>query len=132
MAADGVDIKKFLLGKDIDKSVKINKKIDRLGYKGAISDGSHTFEELYFHRMVLFATICNQNKYKAWKSKMHDDGTTLDNYFIVGIDTPEGSYSYHYEDKYWGMFKVIEYPKAPKWDGHTQGDVIRLISLIKE
>ena len=132
MMADGVDIKKWLIGRDVDKSMKINKKIDRLGYKGKISDGSHTFEELYYHRMVLFATICNQNKDKAWKSKKHDDETMFENYFIVGIDTPEGSYTYHYEMKYWGMFKVKVCQNAPEWDGHTPADVIRLISLIKE
>ena len=26
---------------------------------GKISDGYHTFEELYYHRMILFAVICN-------------------------------------------------------------------------
>lgn len=35
---------------------------------GEISDEYHTFNELYFHRMILFSVICNQNKDKAWKS----------------------------------------------------------------
>lgn len=130
--ADGVDIKKWLIGRDVNKSMKINKKIYKLGYKGKISDGSHTFEELYYHRMVLFATICNQNKDKAWKSKKHDDDTMFENYFIVGIETREGTYTYHYELKYWGMFEVRELINAPEWDGHTPDDVNRLISLIKE
>lgn len=52
------------------KSIKeINDEISLLGNKGNISDGSHTFEELYFHRMVLFATVCNANRLKSWKSK---------------------------------------------------------------
>ena len=29
---------------------------------GDISDGSHSFKELYKHRCILFAVICNQNK----------------------------------------------------------------------
>ena len=33
------------------------------------SDGYHSFEELYLHRMVLFAAICKKNKSICWKSK---------------------------------------------------------------
>lgn len=96
---------------------------------GDISDGSHTFEELYFHRMVLFATICNVYKEHAWKSWKHDDGTMFDDYFIVGVNTPEGSYSYHYHKDYWDYFKVLELPNAPIWDGHKPSDVERVLSL---
>ena len=60
------------------------------------SDGCHTFEELYEHRMALFSVICNTYKDKAWKSKLHDDGTMFKDYFIVGITTEEGEYTYHY------------------------------------
>ena len=130
MALDGVDIKKMLIGKSVDKSQRINKKIAKLFYKGKISDGSHTFDELYFHRAILFATICNQNKDIAWKSPLHDDGTMFDGYFIAGIDTPEGSYTYHYEDAMWKYFDVKEVDRAPKWDGHEPKDVIRLLSLL--
>ena len=43
------------------------------------------------------------NKDISWKSKRHSDGKKCfdsDNWFVVGIDTPEGSYTYHYEMKY--------------------------------
>lgn len=33
-----------------------------------VSDGFHTFRQLYYQRMMLFATIVKQNKGKAWKS----------------------------------------------------------------
>ena len=39
-----------------------------------LSDGFHTFKQLYFQRMMLFATIIKQNKDKAWKSLRHEDG----------------------------------------------------------
>lgn len=113
----------------------IQRRIDRNregGYieTGKLSDGYHTFDELYFHRMILFSTICSTYRDKAWKSKLHDDGTMFDNYFIVGIDTPEGAYSYHYHMEYWGHFKDIkELEKAPKWDGHKPEDITRLLSL---
>lgn len=99
--------------------------------KGEISDGYHTFDELYYHRMVLFSVICGLCKEKAWKSYKHHDGTMYDNYFIVGITTDEGDYTYHYHEKYWRMFDVPELEFAPEWDGHTPGDILRLISLIE-
>ena len=98
---------------------------------GLVSDGYHTSDELYFHRMMLFSIICNTYKDKAWKSKLHDDGTMYDNYFIVGITTPEGDYTYHYHMEYWGHFEDIkELPNAPKWDGHEPSDIGRLRSLL--
>jgi hypothetical protein len=97
--------------------------------KQKISDGHHTFEDLYLHRMVLFAAICNQNWELAWKSWKHHDDTMYDDYFIVGIETPEGSFTYHYHKDYWGMFEVPEVKRAPMWDGHTSEDVVRLLSL---
>ncbi len=113
---------------------KINKKIKKLKDKNLIneeliSDTFHTFESLYFQRCILFAAICNQNKNIAWKSKKHEDGSMFDNYFIVGINTDEGSYTYHYHMMYWEYFKIKELENAPKWDGHTDKDVIRLLSL---
>jgi hypothetical protein len=97
---------------------------------GKISDGSHTFDELYYHRMMLFAVICNTHKEKAWKSRLHDDGTMYDNYFIVGITTEKGDYSYHYHNDYWDMFEVKQLEKAHKWDGHTPDDITRLLTLV--
>lgn len=96
-----------------------------------LSDGFHTFKQLYFQRMMLFATIVKQNKDKAWKSFRHEDGELCfgGGWFIVGVDTPEGSYTYHYEAKYFDLFDcdILDYGKH--WDGHTEKDVTRLLSL---
>lgn len=99
---------------------------------GELSDGYHTFNELYHHRAVLFSVICNLFPDKAWKSKLHDTGDMFDGMFIVGIDTAEGQATYHYDiDPYWEMFKVQELPRAPKWDGHTPEEAIRRIGTIE-
>lgn len=96
-----------------------------------ISDGYHTFDNLYFQRCILFAFICIQNKEISWKSKKHSDGSMYDNYFIVGIDTPKGSYTYHYHMQYWDYFEIKEIENAPEWDGHTEKDIVdRLFSLV--
>ncbi|MEB3429707.1 hypothetical protein VLK81_06725 [Citroniella saccharovorans] len=99
---------------------------------GGISDGYHTFDELYFHRMVLFSIILNQNQDISWKSKYHSDGTMYDNYFICGIKTPEGQYTYHYHLDYWDNFKVKELEYAPEYDGHKPEDITRLNSILKQ
>lgn len=97
---------------------------------GEISDGYHTFNELYYHRAVLFSVICNQNKDIAWKSKLHSDGTMYDGMFIVGITTPQGQYSYHYDLILWSLFDVKELDKAPEYDGHLPKDIERLKSIL--
>ena len=95
-----------------------------------ISDGWHTFEELYYHRMILFLTIQKANKNISWKSKKHHDGTMFENNFIVGIETTEGQYTYHYKLKYWDLFDEIkELDYAPEYDGHKPQDITRLLSL---
>jgi len=98
---------------------------------GEMSDGYHTFNGLYYQRMVLFAALVKAHKDKAWKSWKHEDGKPCfdGGWFIVGIDTPQGSYTYHYEDKYWNWFECEELPVAKHWDGHTEEDVTRLLSL---
>ena len=96
-----------------------------------LSDGFHTFRQLYYQRMMLFAVIVKQNKNRAWKSLRHEDGELCfgGGWFIVGIDTPEGSYTYHYEDNFYSLFDCEELECAKHWDGHTEKDVTRLLSL---
>ena len=96
-----------------------------------IKDNYHSMSELYFNRLILFAVIINLNQDISWKSKLHHDGTMYDNYFIVGIDTPEGQYSYHYDMKFWSYFNCKELELAPEYDGHMPDDIGRLLSIVK-
>ncbi len=96
---------------------------------GELNDGYHTFNELYYHRAVLFSIICNEHKDVAYKSKKHHDGTMYDGMFVVGINTPQGQYSYHYDLNVWSMFDVPELEFAPEWDGHKPSDIERLRSI---
>lgn len=102
---------------------------------GDLSDGYHTFNGLYEQRMILFAALVKAYKDRAWKSYRHEDGEWCfgGGWFIVGIDTPEGSYTYHYENKYWDMFDCADLPRGKHWDGHTEADAeTRLLSLEPE
>ena len=96
---------------------------------GELSDGYHTFNELYYHRTILFSLFVNYHPEISWKSHKHFDGSMYDGYFIVGVTTPEGDYSYHCKLEYWDMFKVPEVDHSPQWDGHKPEDITRLLSL---
>lgn len=120
-----------------DKSIPIDDicKAFNIDEIGDFSDGYHTFNQLYHQRAILFAVIVNQNSDVAWKSFKHEDGKycfdSNGEWFIVGIDTPEGSFTYHYEtSKYWDVFQCKEIPVGKHWDGHTEEDVTRLFSLV--
>ena len=52
--------------------------------------------------------------------------------FIIGIDTPEGSYTYHYENKHWDMFDCIDLPRAKHGDGHIEDDAETRLMLSLE
>lgn len=98
---------------------------------GEFSDGYHTFNSLYHQRLILFAALVNTFPTLAWKSHKHFDGEVPfgGGWFIVGIETPKGQYTYHYEEKDWDLFRCKEVPTAPQWDGHTDADVERLLAM---
>ncbi len=93
-----------------------------------MSDGYHTFADLYEQRLILSAALAKNN---PWKSKRHEDGSVPfgGGWFIMGFDTDEGCYTYHYELKDWDLFKCEELDKGKPWDGHTSKDVRRLLSI---
>lgn len=95
-----------------------------------ISDGYHTFADLYEQRLILSAALAKNNPH-AWKSKRHKDGSVPfgGGWFIMGFNTEEGCYTYHYELKDWDLFQCKELDKGKPWDGHTSRDVRRLLSL---
>ena len=97
---------------------------------GEVSDGYHTFNELYEYRMLynaaLFNEFAKQGLYDVHKSRKHSDGEYPfgdSNWFIVMAELPTGQISNHYEMKDWDLFHVPEKEKANVWDGHTPKDV---------
>lgn len=102
---------------------------------GSTSDGFHTFDELYEHRLVLNAALFN-----AWglslpkrgptvpvvKSTKHSDGEPCfgGGWFIVVAQLPTGQISYHYEMDHWDLFDIPVVEVAPTYDGHTAADVV--------
>lgn len=121
----------------------INKLIQKPGINAnEVSDGYHTFGELYDHRIALFIMLCHMIVVAAsegldvfdmpWKSKLHNDGTSWEGWFIAGIGQEKGNQiSYHLPMDKWDKLDVLVLARAPEWDGHTSADVIeRLYKLI--
>ena len=94
-----------------------------------ISDGYHTFEELYDFRKLYNAGMFNNlpKDIKVIKSKKHSDGELCfgGGWFIVIAELPTGQISNHYELKDWDLFKVTaEDIPSIEFDGHTASDVM--------
>lgn len=119
---------------EINEMIKENKKLGIISSKD-ISDGHHTFGELYKNRIILFCTLCNLLPNISWKSKKHfdeeNDPMFFDS-FIAGINTPEGIATYHIKLKYWDLFDVPELEKAPKYDNYNNEEVLKRILSLKK
>lgn len=98
---------------------------------GQISDGYHTFDELYAHRVRLFSALMSAHEDKAWWSHRHHDGSKMDGWIIAGIKTPGGMVTYHLpESEIPNLPAWLELDRGMAWDGHTADDVLeRLKSL---
>jgi hypothetical protein len=115
-----------------------------------VSDGYHTMDELYEHRIRLYLALVKiydnyitpmRCQVVCWKSKLHDDGSEYPGWFLLGMTYTKPSFvegqppetwdiSYHIPNKYWGLINVIALPKAPKFTGYTPNDVLeRLLRL---
>lgn len=95
--------------------------------------------ELYDFRMVYNALLFNNwhkhNEIEVYKSRRHNDGTFIYDWFIVVAILPDGKQvTNHYHIKYWDYFKIPEYTMVKdKFDGHTSQDVLdRLKSWLNE
>ena len=112
-----------------------------------ISDGYHTFDELYQYRLMYNAGLVNMitytksryhdfhnplDKITVYKSKKHNDGQNCfdGNWFIVVIETPWGQISNHYELKDWDKFNCKIIRKAHKYDGHTPQDCLERLNKL--
>lgn len=98
---------------------------------GEVSDGYHTFNELYAHRITLFIVLCRvyedlfetvdgewggddgtfepyegqvrpSAKMRPWRSKLHSDGTGFEGWFIMGMGKEAGKQiTYHLPMSKW-------------------------------
>ncbi len=98
---------------------------------GLFSDGYHTFEELYAHRVRLFTCLMHAHRNRAWWSFRHHDGSAMEGWLIAGITTPAGEVTYHLpKSEEENLRRISWLVTGREWDGHTADDVLeRLPSL---
>ena len=103
-----------------------------------ISDGYHTFWELYEHRVFLYIALCKsimRNPRKPWyvqciRSKIHEDGLNVWEewgMFLLCVHTNNWQVSYHIDNKYWQecSFAITEEKATLAFDWHTSKDVLK-------
>jgi len=97
----------------------------------SVSDGYHTFYELYEFRKMYNAALFNEwavhGKYNVHKSLCHFSGEECfgGGWFIVVAILPKGQISNHYKLEDWDLFRCSETAKAMfEYDGHTGADVL--------
>lgn len=107
--------------------------------KNLISDGYHTFGELYEFRKVFNAALFNewarQDLYNVHKSKRHFTGEECfgGGWFIVVAELPTGQISNHYKNDDWDLFDIPATEKAiVQYDEHTAQDVLERIKNLKK
>lgn len=118
------------------------KTYDKEGLKdmGEVSDGYHTFNELYEFRKLYHALVINswakEGLYDTHKSKRHSDGMPCfgGGWFIVMAILPTGQISNHYKMEDWDLFQCPEEEIVKQaYDGHSAEDVLkRLEDVIKK
>jgi hypothetical protein len=102
-----------------------------------ISDGYHTFGELYEHRAVLFIALMKLNPQLSWYAARHEDDSMFPSFFIAGMQLPVGQVSYHLRiDPWWQLLQngghIPCRINAPKWDGHTpQMSLDRIVEWVE-
>jgi hypothetical protein len=97
---------------------------------GQVSDGYHTFDELYAHRCALFLALCRALD-MGWKSQVHSDEGSYPGWFIAGLTLPMvGEITYHLPMREWETTPyLLALDRAPSWDGHTSADVLDRLRL---
>jgi len=93
---------------------------------GSISDGYHTFDELYDHRCLLWINLCLLKPEHCYTKLEHYKG-----WFLLGMYKTEGSQiSYHCPNKYLKFVEEkIDEDQSVEWDGHTpKGCLSRLVN----
>lgn len=96
-----------------------------------VSDGYHTFAELYDHRCMLFANLALYYEEDAFKTYLDHNGESWDGWFILGINTRWGQITYYLPDSMWDFLESIPETECNLgYDGHTSQDVLKRLTQL--
>ena len=104
------------------------------GDRSQISDGYHTFAELYEHRHALMLAFMHAKPTMCWFSRRHSDGELpfgSKGWFIAGAELPAGAITYHLPTRLLCVARATgatELTAGKPWDGHTANDVVTRLS----
>jgi hypothetical protein len=101
----------------------------------SVSDGYHTFDELYDHRITLYIALCalvERHSVGVWRSELHSDGSRLEGWFVLGICAEPGQQiTYHLPMARWAETNFAPtLERAPEFDGHTSADVLERLKRL--
>lgn len=95
-------------------------------HNGEISDGYHTFSELYDHRNLLFINLCKtlKNDFTVYVVEEH-----YEKHFLLVLHSNLGQISYHIGNELLYLVKDFKRRTSDEhnWDGHTSDDVIKIL-----
>lgn len=104
---------------------------------GDLSDGYHTYRELYEFRKMYNAVLFNEwalnAKHNVHKSIHHHDGEECfgGGWFIVVAILPKGQITNHYKMEDWALFRIPQHEKALcEYDGHGGSDVLERLRAL--
>lgn len=149
---------KLKVKKEIDQHAPVDRHFTVIveGDMRSPSDGYHTFDELYDHRITLYIALCracfsmdlvasaakeagakniSSPPFNIWRSKYHSDGEICfgtGTQYVLGIGKEKGTQiTYHIPVERWSETDFAEtLEKAPEYDGHTSADVITRLKNI--
>lgn len=150
-----MNTKKYIITKSKEHEIRQNFKLaaNDYGFMGddnmQVSDGYHTMDELYEHRFALWIVICRlyagmnecakdygnvpeSSRTPVWRSKLHDDGSEYEGWFVLGIGKEKGKMmTYHLPNIKWDDTSFAEtLERAPEFDGHTSADVLERLKTL--
>jgi hypothetical protein len=110
-----------------------------------LSDGYHTFGELYDHRITLFIALLRckamqmdsmncelEHKGQIWRAQADSSGAMSEEWFMLGIFKEFGKQiTYHLPMSRWDECDFAEeLERAPEWDQHTSKDVLERLARL--
>lgn len=127
--------------KDVNQII-VDNKLDT----NQISDGYHTFGELYEHRIQLYIQLLKEiqwnygseraylkkEKKPVWRSQFHSSGYAWAGWFLLGVFKDNGQQiTYHLPMSKWDECSfATTLSQAPEWDGHTSQDVLERLKKL--
>lgn len=97
---------------------------------GDMSDGYHTFDELYEHRVLLWLTVCQR-----WAEHVSFVADHFDGWDLVRLDIDGIQIGYHIPNKYRDFLRQNFQPISAEesdatFDGHTGADVLERLKKL--